>query len=64
MDEAFARALKMGNDAIRSVDPQAYVGIGGGQMPGWGGYDYSRITTSLTPSSHTTSATTSRSFVP
>ena len=47
MDVAFSRALKMGADAIRSVDPDAYVGIGGGQMPGWGGYDYSRITKSL-----------------
>jgi Beta-galactosidase len=48
MDIAYSRALKMGNDAIREVDPQAYVGIGGGQMPGWGGYDYSRIVKSLT----------------
>ncbi len=48
MDVAFAGALKMGNDAVRSVDPDAYVGIGGGQMPGWGGYDYSRIAKSLT----------------
>ena len=47
MDIAYAAALKMGADAVRSVDPQAYVGIGGGQMPGWGGYDYSRITSSL-----------------
>ena len=47
MDIAYAAALKMGADAVRSVDPQAYVGIGGGQMPGWGGYDYSRITRSL-----------------
>lgn len=48
MDEAYARALKMGNDAVRSVDPDAYVGIGGGQMPGWGGYDYYRISRALT----------------
>ncbi|HET8549775.1 MAG TPA: alpha-amylase family protein [Bryobacteraceae bacterium] len=48
MDEAFARALKMGNDAVRSVDPDAYVGIGGGQMPGWGGYDYYRVSRALT----------------
>lgn len=47
MDICYASALKMGTDAIHSVDPQAYVGIGGGQMPGWGGYDYSRITKSL-----------------
>ncbi len=48
MDICYAGALKMGTDAIHSVDPEAYVGIGGGQMPGWGGYDYARITQSLT----------------
>jgi len=48
MDICYANALKMGTDAIHSVDPEAYVGIGGGQMPGWGGYDYSRIVKSLT----------------
>ncbi len=48
MDIAYASALKMGNAAVQSVDPHAYVGIGGGQMPGWGGYDYSRISKSLT----------------
>jgi hypothetical protein len=48
MDICYASALKMGTDAIHSVDPEAYVGIGGGQMPGWGGYDYSRIVQALT----------------
>ena len=48
MDVAFASALKMGNDAVRAVDPTAYVAIAGGQMPGWGGYDYWRISQSLT----------------
>ncbi len=48
MDVEFARALKMGADAIRSVDPKAYAGIGGAQMPGWGGYDYARLTDALT----------------
>lgn len=43
MDISYADALKMGVDAIHEADPQAYVNIGGGQMPGWGGYDYSRI---------------------
>ena len=33
MDICYANALKMGNDAVRSVDPDAYVGIGGGQLP-------------------------------
>ncbi|MCL4784733.1 MAG: beta-galactosidase [Bryobacterales bacterium] len=48
MDVAFARALKMGVDAVRSVDPDAYVGIAGAQMPGWGGYDYWRLSQVLT----------------
>lgn len=48
MDVAYSGALRMGADAVRSVDPDAYVAILGGQMPGWGGYDYSRITKALT----------------
>lgn len=44
MDFSYADALKMGADAIHSVDPKAYVEIGGAQMPEWGGYDYSRLT--------------------
>ncbi len=48
MDVSFADALKMGTDAIHEADPDAYVGVGGGQMPGWGGYDYAKITKSLT----------------
>jgi hypothetical protein len=48
MDICYANALQMGSDAVHSVDPEAYVGIGGGQMPGWGGYDYARITKALT----------------
>jgi hypothetical protein len=48
MDIAFARAVKMGVDAIRSVDPDAYVGIAGAQMPGWGGYDYARLSRAVT----------------
>jgi hypothetical protein len=48
MDISFADALKMGTDAIHEVDKEAYVSIGGGQMPGRGGYDYSRLTQALT----------------
>jgi hypothetical protein len=47
MDISYADALKMGVDAIHQADPHAYVNIGGGQMPGWGGYDYSRISKAL-----------------
>jgi hypothetical protein len=48
MDISFSDALLMGRKAIEEVDPQAYVNIGGGQRPGWGGYDYARITKALT----------------
>jgi len=48
MDVTFADALQMGRNAVESVDPHAYVNIGGGQRPGWGGYDYARITQALT----------------
>ncbi len=48
MDVTFADALQMGRKAIESVDPHAYVNIGGGQRPGWGGYDYARISQALT----------------
>ena len=47
MDMAYASAVKMGVDAVRSADPDAYAGIAGGQMPGWGGYDYYRLAQSL-----------------
>jgi len=43
MDVSFANAVKLGVDAVRSVDPEAYVALEGGQVPGWGGYDYSRL---------------------
>jgi hypothetical protein len=48
MDVSFARAIRMGVDAVRSVDPEAYAGIAGAQMPGWGGYDYARLSHALT----------------
>ena len=44
MDSRYADAFGMGTEAVEEVDPDAYVSIGGGQMPGWGGYDYARIT--------------------
>ena len=47
MDISFAAALKTGVEAVHSVDPRAYVGIEGAQMPGWGGYDYARLSTAL-----------------
>ena len=43
MDVAFARALRMGTDAVHEADPSALAGIEGAQIPGWGGYDYSLL---------------------
>jgi hypothetical protein len=43
MDIAFARALRMGTDAVHRADPSALAAIEGVQVPGWGGYDYSLL---------------------
>ena len=43
MDVAFARALRMGTDAVHQADPSALAAIEGVQLPGWGGYDYSLL---------------------
>ena len=40
MDESFARAVRAGTDAVHAADPAALAGLEGGQVPGWGGYDY------------------------
>jgi hypothetical protein len=43
MDVAFARAIRSGTDAVHAADPGALAAIEGGQIPGWGGYDYSQL---------------------
>jgi hypothetical protein len=43
MDVAFAKALRAGTDAVHAADASALAGFEGGQVPGWGGYDYSRL---------------------
>ena len=43
MDVAFADALHHGTDAVHKADPHALAGIEGAQIPGWGGYDYTRL---------------------
>jgi hypothetical protein len=43
MDKAFADALRRGTDAVHAADPNALAAIEGGQVPGWGGYDYTRL---------------------
>jgi hypothetical protein len=47
MDVAFARAVKAGTDAIHKADVDAVAAIEGAQVPGWGGYDYSRLAPSV-----------------
>ena len=47
MDIAFARALKSGSEAVHAADPGAKSAIEGAQIPGWGGYDYFRLATSV-----------------
>ena len=43
MDTAMARALRAGTAAVHAADPSAPAAIEGGQIPGWGGYDYTRL---------------------
>ena len=43
MDVAFATALHRGTDAVHAADPSALAGIEGAQIPGWGGFDYTRL---------------------
>ncbi len=40
MDVAFARAVRTGTEAVHQADPEALAALEGGQVPGWGGYDY------------------------
>src|SRR6185437_4790795 len=47
MDLSFARAIRMGTNAVHSADPTAYAAIEGAQTPGWGGYDYTRLARSV-----------------
>jgi hypothetical protein len=43
MDVAFADAVRRGTDAVHVADPHALAAIEGAQIPGWGGYDYTRL---------------------
>lgn len=43
MDVAFARAVRAGTNAIHRGDPEALAALEGGQVPGWGGYDYGQL---------------------
>ncbi len=43
MDASFGAALRAGTDAVHAADPGALAGIEGGQIPGWGGWDYGHV---------------------
>jgi hypothetical protein len=47
MDVAFARAVRTGTDALHAADPHALSALEGGQIPGWGGYNYSHLATAV-----------------
>ncbi len=43
MDTAYAQAVCTGVAAVHRGDPAALAGLEGGQVPGWGGYDYGQL---------------------
>lgn len=43
MDVAVAKAIATGTEAVHAGAPSARAGIEGGQIPGWGGYNYTRL---------------------
>jgi hypothetical protein len=43
MDSAMAGAMRAGTAAVHAADPTALAAIEGAQVPGWGGYDYTRL---------------------
>ena len=47
MDVAFATAIRTGVDALHAGDPAALAALEGGQLPGWGGYDYALLAPAL-----------------
>jgi hypothetical protein len=47
MDVAFARAVMSGTTAVHAARSDAISAIEGAQIPGWGGYDYSRLARSV-----------------
>jgi hypothetical protein len=47
MDTSYADALRFGTDAIHHADPNALSAMEGVQIPGWGGYDYTKLVRSV-----------------
>ena len=47
MDVSFAAAVRAGSDAVHAADPRALSALEGTQIPGWGGYDYTRLASAV-----------------
>jgi hypothetical protein len=47
MDVSFSDAIAAGTQAVHAGSPSALAAIEGGQMPGWGGYDYTRLSAAV-----------------
>ena len=47
MDTQFADAVRFGTNAIHKADPRGRSAIEGAQIPGWGGYDYTKLAHSV-----------------
>jgi hypothetical protein len=47
MDVAFARAVHAGTNALHAADSHALSALEGGQVPGWGGYNYAHLATAV-----------------
>lgn len=43
MDWRFATAIRAGTEALHAADPAALAAIEGGQIPGWGGWNYAEL---------------------
>jgi hypothetical protein len=43
MDAAFASAVRDGTEAVHTADTEALAALEGAQIPGWGGYDYTKL---------------------
>ncbi len=43
MDASFAAAIRAGTEALHAADPAALAAIEGGQIPGWGGWNYAEL---------------------
>jgi len=47
MNQSFADSVRHGVEAVHAASPQALAALEGMQVPGWGGYDYTRVTQAL-----------------